>query len=78
MEGDRLSPLPEPALALLRIAAFPIESLEPLAAPEALARLAPVLDLEERLDAEVERLTDALYGVAGEPPGDDPGAAGSP
>jgi hypothetical protein len=60
------------ALALLRIAAFPIESLEPLAAPEALARLAPVLDLEERLDAEVERLTDALYEVAGEPPGDDP------
>jgi Lantibiotic dehydratase, N terminus len=63
------------ALALLRIAASPIESLEPLAAPAALARLAPALELEECLDAEVERLTDALYAVAGEPPGDDPDAA---
>lgn len=62
-------------MALLRIAAFPIESLEPLAAPEALARLAPALELEERLDAEVETLTDALYAVAGEPLADDSEAA---
>jgi hypothetical protein len=62
-------------LALLRIAASPVETLEPLAAPGALARLAPALDLEERLDVEVEALTDALYAVAGEPPGDDPQAA---
>jgi Lantibiotic dehydratase, N terminus len=40
-----------------------------------MARLAPVLDLEAHLGAEVERLTDALYAVAGEPPGDDPEAA---
>src|SRR5436305_8392750 len=75
MEGDRLSTPVEPALALLRIAASPVESLEPLAAPGALERLAPALDLEEHLDTEVEVLTDTLYSVAGEPPGDDPEAA---
>jgi hypothetical protein len=57
-------------LALLRIAAFPIETLEPLAAPEAVARLAPLLELEERLAVEVERLSDALYAAAGEPAGE--------
>ncbi len=46
-----------------------------MAAPGALARLTPALELEDRLDAEVEALTDALYAVAGEPPEDDPQAA---
>lgn len=57
-------------LTLLRIAALPFETLAPLAATEALARLAAARELEDRLDAEVTRLTDALHGVAGEPPGD--------
>src|SRR5262245_20871776 len=71
-------PMPgaEAPLVLLRIAALPFATLAPLAAGEALARLAPVQELEDRLDAEVERLTDALHSVAGEPPGDgDPEAA---
>src|SRR4029079_5758584 len=61
MEGDRLSTPPDPALALLRIAAFPIESLEPLAAPAALARLAPALELEECPAPEGGGVNDALY-----------------
>jgi len=66
-------------LVLLRIAALPFETLAPLAATEALARLAAARELEHRLDAEVTRLTDDLHGVAGEPPGEgdprDPEAA---
>jgi hypothetical protein len=57
-------------LTLLRIAALSFETLAPLAAGEALARLDAARELEERLDAEVTRLTDALHGVAGEPPGE--------
>jgi hypothetical protein len=71
----RVFPPAEARLALLRIAALPIEALVPLAAPEALARLAPVLELEARLDAEVARLTDALHAAAGEPPSEDPEGA---
>ncbi|HEX4965026.1 MAG TPA: lantibiotic dehydratase [Thermoanaerobaculia bacterium] len=63
-------------LVLLRIAALPFETLAPLAAAEALDRLGPLQELEKRLAAEVTRLTDALHGVAGEPPGEgDPEAA---
>jgi lantibiotic biosynthesis dehydratase-like protein len=63
-------------LALLRIAALPIEALAPLAAPVALAALDAVLALAADLDAEIPRLTDALYAAAGEPPGEaDPEAA---
>ncbi len=66
----------EAPLVLLRIAALPVATLAPLAAGEALARLAPVQELEDQLDAEVARLTDALHAVAGEPPGGgDPEAA---
>src|SRR4051812_22811443 len=71
-------PMPgaEAPLVLLRIAALPFATLAPLAAGEALARLAPVQELEDRLDAEVARLTGALHAVAGEPPDDgDPEAA---
>jgi hypothetical protein len=63
------------ALALLRIAALPVEALEPLAAPEVLARLEPVLVEEERLAAEAARLSDALFAAAGEPAAGDPEAA---
>ena len=62
-------------LALLRIAAFPVESLEPLAAPEVVALLEPVLAAEERLAAEAARLSDALFAAAGEPAAGDPEAA---
>jgi hypothetical protein len=63
-------------LVLLRIAALPFETLAPLAAAEALNRLAAVQEMEDRIDAEVARLTDALHRVAGEPPGEgDPEAA---
>ena len=63
-------------LLLLRIAALPFETLEPLAAGESLARLAAVREMERPLDEQVTRLTDALHEVAGEPPGEgDPEAA---
>ncbi|MFY9825142.1 MAG: lantibiotic dehydratase [Thermoanaerobaculia bacterium] len=60
-------------LLLLRIAALPFETLAPLAAgagESSLARLAATRELEDRLGQERARLTDALHGVAGEPPGE--------
>jgi hypothetical protein len=74
--ATRTMSAPESRLVLLRAAALPFATLAPLAADEALARLAAVQELEDHLDAEVARLTDALHGVAGEPAGDgDPEAA---
>jgi lantibiotic biosynthesis dehydratase-like protein len=67
---------PDSPLVLLRIAALSFATLAPLAAGEALTRLAALQELEDQLAAEVARLTDALHGIAGEPPGDgDPEAA---
>jgi len=64
------SPGAGPQLALLRIAALPVETLAPFAASATLAALAAVSALEAELDAEVRQLTDALYAAAGEPPGE--------
>jgi hypothetical protein len=69
-------PPPGARLALLRIAALPIEALAPFAAWESLAPLAAARELDARLGAEVPRLTEVLYAAAGEPPGgEDPEAA---
>jgi Lantibiotic dehydratase, N terminus len=62
-------PPPGARLALLRIAALPFEALAPFAARESLPLLAAARELEARVDAEVPRLTEALYAAAGEPPG---------
>jgi hypothetical protein len=56
-------------LALLRVTALPFETLAPLAAGEAVARAAALLDLEARLAAEVPPLADSLYAAAGALPG---------
>jgi hypothetical protein len=63
-------------LALLRIAALPVETLAPFAAGEALSRLAAWDALAADREAEIPRLTEALYAIAGEAPeGDDPESA---
>ncbi|HEU5182784.1 MAG TPA: lantibiotic dehydratase [Candidatus Polarisedimenticolia bacterium] len=58
-------------LILLRVAAFPFESLEKLRAATALERLDDWLALEEEAEGEVGPLSEALFAAAGPPvPGD--------
>jgi hypothetical protein len=65
------SPAPDPVL-LLRVAAFPFESLESLRAGSSLGLLHDLLTLEEQTEEEVRELSEALYRAAGQPIACDP------
>ena len=67
MEGPEVYPV-----VLLRVAAFPFASLEPLRAASSLERLGDLLRLEEEVGGEVGALSDALHRAAGPPVSGDP------
>ncbi|HET8947963.1 MAG TPA: lantibiotic dehydratase [Candidatus Polarisedimenticolia bacterium] len=72
MDGPETDP-PEPdPLVLLRVAAFPFESLEPLRARASLEPLGELLRGEEECEVEAEALGAALHRAAGPPVSGDP------